>query len=78
MNSWDLCVLLKSKGVLVSHFPMSTSGPSIVTSHDNLSHSPPIPHGSLRREAHAKSNRVLIECRPNRRTVTSSGSLLLS
>lgn len=21
MNSWDLCILLKSKGVLVSHFP---------------------------------------------------------
>lgn len=49
MNSWDLCILLKSKGLLVSHFAMSTGGPAAACSHDHLSPSPPIPHGPLRR-----------------------------
>lgn len=43
VNSWDLCILLKSKGVLVSHFPMSTGGPAFVCSHDRPFPSPPIP-----------------------------------
>lgn len=60
MNSWDLCILLKSKGVLVSHFPISTGGPSVVRSHDRLSPSPLIPHGPLQRTKQtAKSNRGL-------------------
>lgn len=79
MNSWDLCILLKSKGVLVSHFPKSTGGPAVVCSHDRLSASPPIPHGPLQRAKQlAKSNRGLTRPRPNRHTVTLSGSLLRS
>jgi hypothetical protein len=58
VSSWDLCILLKSKGVLVSHFPKPTNGPSIVTSHDQLSLSPPVPHGPLRRTRQtAKQNK---------------------
>ena len=37
MNSWDLCILLKSKGLLVSHLPMSTGGSIVVSSHNRLS-----------------------------------------